>query len=107
MVIGKYLKEVEGFNLRERLNVYGGAALGALIPIAAIRYSPLFRSAIQPQGILGEIFAWAAAAICSSPITIYPWSTTFGGLFIGYKTAKKLTYKRYDKERKNKLETSL
>ena len=97
-----------GFNLRERLNIYGGMALGALIPIAATKYYlTSYSGAIQPQGILGEIFAWGAAAICSSPFTVYPYSTIFGGLFVGHRSAKKIRSKRYEKERKKSLENKI
>ena len=97
MVIGKYLKEVEGFNLRERLNIYGGMTLGALAPIAAIKYTLTASGAIQPQGTLGEIFAWGIATIGALPFIV---GSTAGGLMVGYMSARHLQHKRCERESK-------
>jgi hypothetical protein len=109
MVIGKYLKEVEGFNLRERLNIYGGMALGALIPTAIIKYALTASGAINPQNTLGEILSWGISAIGSMPFTVAPISTIAGGLTVGYLSARDLKHKRHEKERKreSKLEQEI
>ena len=88
---------LEGFNLRERLNVYAGATLGALVPIALMRYA-LSNSGVQPESALGEALAWGVSTLFSTPFTIFPCSSILGGFCVGYMEARRLRNKRYGNE---------
>ena len=100
MGLGKLLKE-EGYNLRERLNVYAGTAIGALVPIAMIRYGLLEKA--EPKGITGEVLAWGISTLMSIPLMPY---SLLGGCVTGIISSRDLKTKRIEKER-NKLEGKL
>ncbi len=97
MGLGKILKK-EGFNLRERLNVYGGMALGALVPIAATRYF-MSGSGFRSETALQEALYWGIASIVSIPITVYPMMTILAGATVGYFEAFRLRNKRQREKR--------
>jgi len=85
-MIKNMLREGYGYNLRERGNIYAGAALGALIP-AALIYAGVRQS--LPDG--------GAILLSASLIASIPFS--FAGLFLGAKigvdVADKIQNKRF------------
>ncbi len=93
-----------GFNLRERLNIYSGLALGLAAPIAATRYFFFSGFPEFSNPVLFETFAWGSStvgnAVASALFNGFPLAhSAMAGLFIGYNSAKKLQLKR--EERKN------
>lgn len=93
--IKKLLKDVYGYNLRERLNIYAGALLIVTIPITAIRYG-IF-DYIKDDSILASTSAWGLSVIVSLPISI---PASFGGLSVGFLEANRLRGSRLRKESK-------
>ena len=98
MGLGKIL-ESKGFNLRERINVYGGLALGTIIPTVMSRYLFVGKY-MNPESPLGEALVWGISAIYAAPFTILPFSSALGGLVVGYVDAYKLRNKTLEKEEK-------
>ncbi len=97
MGLDKMLKERFDYNLRERINIYAATAMGFFVPVALIRYTAF----PERESILGEICLWGASALASIPLTIYPMSTTFGGMCVGILEASNLQKKRWRNEMEN------
>ena len=100
-MINEYLRD-EGYNARERLNIYAGVLVGLVTPISVIRYG-IFSN---PSGVLGEVVAWGCSTLLSFPVTIYPWSLPGCGAMLGILEAERLREKRIFKQtlRKEDLE---
>ena len=90
-----------GYNLRERANVYAGATLGIIAPIAALRY-------ILPNNpehsIPKEILLWGASLAINLGISFAPrtegfplFHTTAAGTIIGTISADSLQKSRNKK----------
>ncbi len=92
--IGNLMTEYQ-LNMREKLNIYAGATLGALAPIAFVRYS-IFK------GVEGtptqEAIAWTASAIGSVPLSI---AGGIIGIHLGFSSALLLKNGRTKKEELN------
>jgi hypothetical protein len=93
-MIGKYLKS-EGFNLRERLNIYTSMALGPVIG-TGLMYS-LLNNAIEPEGPGGYALKVGIAAIMNLPFIL---SELSGGAAIGILESTRLCNQRLKKETK-------
>ena len=91
------MTSMQNYNLREKLNVYGGAILGALAPIAAVRYG--FFGGIDDH-VLSEALKWGTAATFTSASMI-PLLCGLFGLNMGHFSASELRTKRIVKEREN------
>ena len=56
----------QGYNLRERMNIYAGMTIGALAPIVGMKY---FLTGFQNHGVGPELLAWGISlAINMSPL---------------------------------------
>src|SRR3989344_8785269 len=57
--LGRIREELEGYNLRERANIYAGATLGFLAQIFACRYLALPKT----DNTIDEAIAWSASIV--------------------------------------------
>ncbi len=100
--IKEYLKD-QGYNLRERLNIYSGTLIGAAMPVTFLRYL-MFQGDLTPKTTSQEIFAWAApflyTCIPIPPFFIGYWAA--GGAAVGVMCARQL--RRARETRESKLE---
>ncbi len=60
-IIKNILRDELGYNLRERLNVYTGVALGFIAPVAVTKFGISCLLYDTEQSLLNEAGAWAAA----------------------------------------------
>jgi len=99
----------EGFNFRERFNIYAGFMLGAAAPVAGLRYimappvmygqdNPLVMEAIA-WGISGAINVGMSVASTAMSAPGFPmlYTALIGGM-VGFSSAKKLRRKRMARE---------
>lgn len=100
----------EGFNLRERLNVYTGAAIGAMIPIIGLKY--VLSSGYDNNNLGAEAVAWLTSLVINFSPGLFsqPPIPLFGGVFgavIGGLGASNLRDKREEKERLRRISTEV
>ncbi len=95
-MIGKYLKS-EGFNLRERLNIYTSMALGPVIG-TGLMYT-IIETCTQGES---NSFGAYAAKICLATAMNIPFIVPeiFGGLGVGSIEARRLKNQRREKPTK-------
>lgn len=105
MLIGK-----NNYNLRERINIYGGVALGVLTPIAALRYLAMPSTQETAHPFIYETLAWGVSAAANIGASILPFKisrnytglplipSTIIGAEIGISSAESLKQKRVQKE---------
>ncbi len=94
MTINQYLKH-EGYNLRERLNIYGGTAMAALYPTAFLRYALLRDIGGDYGSLSGELVGWGLAALFNAPFLFKEFLV---GTFMGTICADSLSRSRLRKE---------
>src|SRR3989344_7205355 len=107
MNLDRYFKQIEGFNIRERANIYVGAALGLLAPVAACKYyfvdigctntneTELMKWGISFGSMLGLSFLARGLPLAAS---------TLMGAYVGYRSARDLQINRWDRKNKSKRE---
>ena len=91
----------EGYNLKERAYVYGGAIAGAIAPVVGAKY--LFLTDYSGEASIPELVGWGCAVIINLipmlvakfPIPVY---TAIGGGVAGIQAAEKSRINRINKE---------
>lgn len=98
----KLLRNEYGYNLRERLNIYASAIIGALVPIVGLGFI------LNQAGIENQAFCYGSSLLLNlipfggCPIAL---RGTAGGLMVGMKEASRLQDKRLQKKAKNLEQT--
>ncbi len=93
MDIKKLLKS-QGYNLRERINLYAGTIMGGVAPAIFLRY--VWASGIEGDSWQAELFRWGISVVGAVPFTL---NSTSAGAITGYFSANSLKRKRFEKER--------
>ena len=100
-----------GYNFRERLNIYAGALLGATVPLFLVKYAVSSVSQTDSFPVAQEIIGWSAAIALNFAVpvrkvySISELCSTIGS-FVGLQSANRLREERMTSEKLEKTLTN-